>query len=127
MLLINCKTYLELSWIEDYILSSAGSSAKFKITDAKLHVPIVTLSTKNNVNLTKKSSDRFKILVSWNNYQTIPTKVINQGTNIYELLSASFQGLKRLIALAYTITANAASNEAGIKRNRKYILPICHC
>ena len=47
----------------------------------------------------------------------------NQGTNIYELLSASFQGFKRLFFLAYAITANAANNEAGIKDNRKHFLP----
>ena len=29
MPLINCKVYLELNWIEDCILSSAGNSAKF--------------------------------------------------------------------------------------------------
>ena len=45
--LINCKVYLELNWIEDCILSSAGNSANFETTDAKLHVPIVTLSTKD--------------------------------------------------------------------------------
>ena len=45
--LINCKVYLELNWIEDCILSSAGDSAKFVIADAKLHVPIVTLPTKD--------------------------------------------------------------------------------
>ena len=44
--LINCKVHLELDWIEDCILSSAGNSAKYEITDAKLHIPIVTLSTK---------------------------------------------------------------------------------
>ena len=60
MPLINYKIYLELNWIEDWILSSAGDSAKFKITDAKLHVPIVTLSTKDNVNLTKQLSNGFK-------------------------------------------------------------------
>ena len=46
----------------------------------------------------------------------------NQGTNIYELVSASFQGFKRLFFLAYAITANAANNEADIKDNRKYFL-----
>ena len=51
MPLINCKVYLELNWIENCILSSAGDSAKFAITDAKLHVPIVTLSTKDSANL----------------------------------------------------------------------------
>ena len=39
MPLINCKIHLELNWIEDVILSSAGDSAKFKMMDAKLHVP----------------------------------------------------------------------------------------
>ena len=53
MPLVNCKVYLEVSWIEDCILSSAGNSAKFEITDAKLHVPIVTLSTKDSANLIK--------------------------------------------------------------------------
>ena len=54
MLLINCKIHLELNWIEDFILSSAGDSAKFETINVKLHFPVVTLSTKNNVNLTKQ-------------------------------------------------------------------------
>ena len=41
MPLINCKVYLELNWIEDCILSNAGNTAKFKITDNKLHVSIL--------------------------------------------------------------------------------------
>ena len=41
MPLNNCKIHLELNWTEDFILSSAGDSAKFKITGGKLHVPIV--------------------------------------------------------------------------------------
>ena len=85
--LTNCKVHLELNRIEDWILSSAGNSAKFKITDVKLHVPIFTLSTKDNVNLTKLS-DRFKRSVYWNNYQTIPAKVIDNETKIHEVLSA---------------------------------------
>ena len=54
MPLINCKVHLELNWIEDCILS------KFEIANAKLHVPIVTLSTKDIVNLTKQLSEGFK-------------------------------------------------------------------
>ena len=49
MPLINCQIHLELNLTEDCILSSTGNSAKFKITDAKLHVPMVTLSTNDNV------------------------------------------------------------------------------
>ena len=120
MPLINCKINLKLSWIEDCILSSVGDSAKFKITDAKLHVPKATLSTKYNVNLTKQLSDGFQRYVSLNNSQIIPEKVINNETNIYELLSASFQGVRRLFVLAYDATDD---NEAGIKDNKKYFLP----
>ena len=121
--LINCKIYLESNWIENCILSNDGDSAKFKVMDAKLHVPIVILSTKDNVNLTKQLNDGIKRSLYWNNYQTIPAKVIEKGKDIYELLSASFQGIKRLFVLAYFIAANDANNEAGVKNNKKYFLP----
>ena len=39
------------------------------------------------------------------------------------MLSASFQGGKTLFVLAYTIAADDANNEAGIKDNRKYFIP----
>ena len=54
MSLINCKVYLELNWIEDCIFSNAGTSAKFEITDAQLHVPIVTVSIKDSASFTKQ-------------------------------------------------------------------------
>ena len=57
---INCKIHFELNWIGSCILSYAGDSEKFKITDDELHVPIVTLYTKDNVNLAKQLSDGFK-------------------------------------------------------------------
>ena len=122
MPLINCKVYLELNWIEDCILSSAGDSAKFAITDAKLHVPIVTLSTKDSTNLTEQLNKGFKRSVYWNSYETKPAKVIEQGKNIYELLNASFQGIKRLFVLACFI-ANGRRDEAVTKDNKKYFLP----
>ena len=46
MPLVNCKVHLELNCIENCILSSAGVSSKFKITDAKVQVAIAALSTK---------------------------------------------------------------------------------
>ena len=51
--LINCKVDLSLKWIENCVLTSAAigadanatgaDSGTFKITDAKLYVPVVTL------------------------------------------------------------------------------------
>ena len=91
---INCKVYLELNWIEDCILSSARNSAKFAITDTKLHVPIVTLSTKDSANMTQQLNEGFKRCVYWDSYETRPAKVIKkEKINIYELPNASFQGV----------------------------------
>ena len=119
MPLIKCKVYLELNWIEDCSLSSDGDSAKFEITDAKLHVPIVTLSTKDSTNLTKQLSKGFKRPVYWNSYETRPAEVIEQGKNLYKLLNASIEGLKRLFVLTYAVTAGAnADEEAGTKGNK---------
>ena len=59
------------------MLLNAGYSAKFKIMDAKFHAAIVTLSTKDNINLTKKLSDGFKRSMYWNKYQTILAKGLN--------------------------------------------------
>ena len=76
MPLISCKVYLELNYIEDWILSSAGNSAKFAIADVKLHVPIVTLSTNDSANLTKQLNEGLKRSVYWNSYETKPAKLI---------------------------------------------------
>ena len=86
MPLLNCKINPELNWIEDCILLSAADFEQFKITVAKLNVPIVTFSTKDNVNVTKQLSDGFLkdlYIGTDQNILTIPGKVINQGTNIY--------------------------------------------
>ena len=126
MPLINCKIYFQLNWTEDCIVSSNGTSGKFEITGAKLHVPVVILSTKDNVNLTKQLSNGFKGSVYWNGCQIIPAKVIEKGKIIYESLSASFKGVKRLFVLAYFVAASVApavtDHTTGIKNSRKYFL-----
>ena len=50
------------------MLSSAGTSETLKITDAKLSVPVVTLSSIGNVKLAKQLSDGFKRFVYSNEY-----------------------------------------------------------
>ena len=123
----NCKVYPKLNWIEDCILSSAGNTAKFAITDAKLHVSVVTLSTKDSANLTKKLYEGFKRSFNWKSHETKRAKVIEQGKNIYELLNASLQGVKRLFVLAYFVAApennDPADHTAGIKNNKKHFVP----
>ena len=51
--------------------------------DTKLHVPLVIISTKDDVNLTKQVSDGHKKSFHWKSYETIPGKVIEKEKNIY--------------------------------------------
>ena len=123
MPLINCKVYFELNWIENCILSGSEDSAKFEITDSKLHVPIVTLSAKGSANLTKQLREGFKRSFYKNSYETRPANVIEQGKNLYELLNALFRGVKRLFFLVYFVAAGAnADEESGMKGNKKCFL-----
>ena len=72
--LVNCKIDLELKWHKDYIISSANAAANqvvsFVITDTGLYVPIITLSTKDNTNLTKQLNEGFKRTIYWNQYES---------------------------------------------------------
>ena len=85
--------------------ATGADSATFKTTDAKLYVPVVTLSTEDNAKLTKQLNERFKRPVYWNKYKVIPNKPCNQNRYIRELLDSSYQGVKRLLVLAYDNTA----------------------
>ena len=53
----------------------------FKITNAKLSVPIVTLPAVDNVKLLKLLSDRFKRTVYWNEYKVIHNKIVEISNN----------------------------------------------
>ena len=76
----------------------------FKITSIKLYVPVVTLSTKDNVNLTKQLNEGFKRSVYWNKYKSkIETKEADASNLIRFLLDPSFQGVNRLLFLLMTI------------------------
>ena len=107
----------------DFILSCAGDSSKFEVTDAKLHIPIVTLSTNDSLNVTKQLSEGFNRSAYWNSYQTKPAEVIEKGKNLYKLLNASSHSVRRIFVLTYFIPAGAGNDEAGIKDNKKYFLP----
>ena len=48
ILVINCKINLILTWFENFIVITSGidnQAPTFAITDTKLYVPVVTLST----------------------------------------------------------------------------------
>ena len=95
-----------------------ASNAILKITDAKLYVPAVTLSTE----IAKQLSEEFKRSVYW----VIDSKVVeitnaNAKRNIRELLDSSYQGVKRLFVLAYNNTEG--NNQVSVDSFKKYFLP----
>ena len=52
--LINCEIVLDITWSKKCVISSAVGKTEFSITDTKLCVPVVTLSTEDNVKLLKQ-------------------------------------------------------------------------
>ena len=80
MLLINGEINLILTWSEDFVISFATEKTKFKITDTKLYVPVVTLSIQDNAKLLQQLKSGFKTTINWNKYQT---KVSAEGVNQY--------------------------------------------
>ena len=125
MPLFNCKVELSLKWYERCLLTAANT-AIFTITDAKLYVPIVTLSMEDNSKLTKLLNEGFKRPIYWNEHKVTPNKVVeiaavNDVKYIRELLDSSCQGFQRLILLAYNDTA--ANDHVSVDSYKKYFLP----
>ena len=107
MSLINGKVELALTWIEKCMLTVANA-ATFKITDAKLYVPVVTLSAENNVKLSKLLSDGFSRFIYWNKYKVIDNIVVqivaqNEEKHIRSYLILIFKELKDYLFLLMII------------------------
>ena len=61
--LINCEVNLILKWSANCVIDSnnvANQNATFAITDTKLYVPVVTLSTQDNAKLLQQIRAGFK-------------------------------------------------------------------
>ena len=123
MPLVNCKVDLELTWTKDCVISSANAASNtvvsFKITDTKLYVPVVTLSTKDNSNLTKQLNEGFKRTVYWNEYKAVPTTADAADDPYTKTLDASFQGVNRLFVLGF----DRGDNDPKRNGYRRYYLP----
>ena len=133
MPLINYKIHLELNWNNNCVMYGANTyvagnnvnnrETTFQIASTKLYVPIVTLSTKDSVNLTKQLNEGFKRSVYWNEYKSkIETKAADNNNVTRFALDASFQGVNRLFVLAFNNTNNDA-NKVERDSHRKYLLP----
>ena len=107
---INCEVNLILTWSKDCLIANSTGEEKFKITDVKLYVPVVTLSTQDNAKLPQQSKSGFR-----NRYQSEP-KTYAQNRYLNYLISPSFQEVNRLFALSF-------ENEDDRKSYSTYYLP----
>ena len=100
MPLINYEIIFILIWSENCVMSSANRETKFKITDTKLYVPVVTLTTQDNVKLLQQLKSGFKRTITWKKYQP---KVSPEALNLYLdfLIDPSIQGVNRLFVLSF--------------------------
>ena len=72
MPLINFEVSLHLKCSNDCFLvvgTAANQKTDFKITDARLYVPVVSLSTQDNVEMLKQLESGFKRKINWNKYK----------------------------------------------------------
>ena len=104
MPLINCKMYLELNSTKDCVMSNIADTT-YKTTSMELYVPIVTLSTKDKVKLTKKLNEGSKRPVYWNKYITkMESKDLNNGNSLQHfILMLLFKELEDCLSLLLTI------------------------
>ena len=103
MPLINCEISLILTWSANCVIVStnvANQNATFAITDTKLYVPVVTLSTQDNAKLLQQLKSGLKRVVNWNKYFSKP-ELLGQNPSLNHLVKPSFQGVNRLFILAF--------------------------
>ena len=70
MPLMSCEVEPILTWSVDCVISSATGETKFAITETKLYVPVVTLSTEDNAKLLQQLKSNFKRKITWNKYES---------------------------------------------------------
>ena len=118
MPLINCEVNLILTCSSTCVLISTGvqnQAARFTITDTKLYVPVVTLSTQENTKFLQQLKSGFKRVINWNKYLSKP-ELLAQNLNLNHLVEPSFQGINRLFVLAF-------ENDNHRRSDEQYCLP----
>ena len=103
MLLINYEDDCESliwTWYKEFFISSASGKTELAVIDTKLYVPVVTLSTDDNIKLLKQLESGLKRIINWKHHDLKPT---DQAQNKYldYLIDPGFQGVNRLFLLLF--------------------------
>ena len=121
ILLISCEASLELEWNKNCVITSqqigvnldggntvAPTGATLAINDCKLYIPVVTLSTYDEIKLLTNLKLGFTREIIWNKYRSqITTEAINNNLNI--LIDPTFTNVNRLFVLAYQMADDRQS------------------
>ena len=91
---------LILTWSSACVISTSTGAGTFKITDTKLHVSVVTLSTQDSSKRLPQLNFGLKRVINWNKYLSKP-ELLAQNPNLNHLVEPSFQGVNRHFALAF--------------------------
>ena len=113
MPLINCEVNLILTWSSTCVLVATNiqkQNATFAITDTKLDVPVITLSTQENTKFLQQLKSGFKRVINRNKYLLKP-ELVAQNPNLNHLVEPSFQGVNRLFVLAFENDDDRASSD----------------
>ena len=78
---------------------NAPTNATFQITDTKLYVPVVTLSTENDKKLLEQLRTGFKRTTKWNKYRSEMTNH-TKNNNLNYLIDVTFTKVNRLFVLS---------------------------
>ena len=70
--LINCKVNLILTWSSTCVITDSNGAGIFAITDTKLYVPVVILSTQESAKLIQQLKSGFKRVINGNKYLSKP-------------------------------------------------------
>ena len=113
MPLINCEVHLILTWSENCVIASmertvitntrrdiSPTGVTFKITDTKLYVPVVTLSTEIDNNFLEQLKSGFKRDIKWNKYRSEMTNQ-TKTNNLNYLIDPTFTKVNRLFVLSF--------------------------
>ena len=109
MPLINCEVSLILTWSSTCVITNSTGAGTFEITDTKLYVPVVTLSTQENTKLLQQLKSGFERVINWNKYLSKPES-FRRNANLNYLVEPSFQGINRLFVLAFEGDTQRASH-----------------
>ena len=83
-----------------YEMTSQTTSSQFQINNAKVYVPVVTLSNKNNMDFWENIKQVFKKTISGNKYRYEITAKSKNNSLDY-LLDPTFRNINRLFVLSF--------------------------